>query len=92
MGAPEGNNNYKTGKRMESAVLRALARAGGNVDGGLDTGADELVKAYHKGERWAVEFVRDTLDGKPKQQTEISGPGGSAVPLSVTVNLVERKP
>lgn len=42
-----------------------------------------------EGERWAVEFVRDTFDGKPKQAIEASGPDGGPIAHSMTVELVK---
>ena len=67
MAAPVGNQNAKKGKEFEGALRRALARAGDNVDNGLDKVADKLVTHGMAGEQWAVKEIADRLDGKPKQ-------------------------
>ena len=74
MGAPVGNQNARKAKLFENALRRALARSTGeSVDAGLDKGADQLVRAYHEGQPWAIKEVRDTLDGKPAQSLTVGG-------------------
>jgi hypothetical protein len=83
VGGQPGNENGRGKNRTRHALMRALARRKGSVRAGLDEVADEVAKLAAKGERWAVEFVRDTVDGKPVQA--ISGPGGT--PLSVVTRI-----
>jgi len=40
------------------------------------------------GDKWACEFIRDTLDGRPKQLTELSGPDGGDIPLKGILEFV----
>lgn len=70
-GAPEGNQNAKKGKLFESALKRALARAGANVDGGLNDLCDQLVAAGMNGEQWAIKEIADRIDGKPAQSVYV---------------------
>ena len=72
-GAPLGNQNAARAKRWREAVLRALSRANGNVDAGLDTAADKLVALAADGDKWAIDHIADRLDGKPKQESILSG-------------------
>lgn len=49
--------------------------------------AETLVSAAEAGEPWAVKEVMDRVDGKPKQQTEVSGPEGEPIPMSLTIKF-----
>jgi len=40
------------------------------------------------GERWAIEFLRDTMDGKPKQQMDVDYQGPPIL-TGMTVTLVK---
>ncbi len=66
-GGQPGNDNAAKGALYNSALKRALARAGKTVDGGLNKVTDRLVKAAIKGEQWAVKEVADRMDGRPAQ-------------------------
>lgn len=72
-GAPRGNQNAAKGKRWREAVLRALSRAHKSVDGGLDVAADKLVALAAEGDKWAIDHIADRLDGKPKQESIVTG-------------------
>jgi hypothetical protein len=90
MAAPIGNQNAKNAKRWQYALRRALARAEGTIDSGLDKIADKVVAAAIAGERWAVEEVGNREDGKPAQAVAVSGDGeGGAIPLSLSVGYVD---
>jgi hypothetical protein len=67
MGAPTGNQNARNAKRWQQALRRALSRAAGDIDKGLDVIADNVVKAAIQGEQWAINMVGDREDGKPAQ-------------------------
>jgi hypothetical protein len=67
MGAPVGNKNNAKGKQWESAIKRALARAHGTVDQGLDRVADKLVAAAVEGDRDARTEIGNRMDGKPSE-------------------------
>jgi len=66
-GAPDGNDHAAKGAEFRHAVRRALARAGGTVDKGLDKLCDSLIVAAAGGEQWAMQMVADRLDGKAAQ-------------------------
>lgn len=78
-----GNTNAKNGDRARRAILRALARKGGDVAKGLDLAADELVKAATAGEQWAQKELYDRVDGKARQQLAVTDPNGG--PLTIQI-------
>lgn len=86
MGAPVGNQNAAKAKIVADAIRKALATEDWKR---LRAGAEKVADAYADGEPWAVQFVADRMDGKPTQQTEISGPDGGPVETSMTVQFVE---
>jgi len=72
-GAPEGNDNAAKGALYNSALKRALARSGKNVDGGLNKVCDQLVEAALNGESWAIKEIADRIDGKAHQSLGVDG-------------------
>jgi hypothetical protein len=86
MGAPVGNNNAAKAKVVADAIRKALAAEDWKR---LRAGSEKVAEAYAAGEPWAVQFVADRMDGKPTQQTEISGPDGGAIESSLTVQFVD---
>lgn len=84
-GAPEGNNNAGKG-----AVLSGLLRQVLNADNRkqMKNGVQKIADAFEEGERWAVEFVFDRLEGKAIAKTELTGAEGSAIPLSIGIKFV----
>lgn len=85
MGAPLGNQNAKKAKLFESALKRALARAHGSVDAGLDVICDRIV-AEAIADQNIRRDIADRIDGKPAQSVAISGDEDS--PLVTRVELV----
>ena len=85
MGAPLNNNNAGKAKLFESALKRALARSGKNVDGGLNDVCDMLVAAAVDGHQWAIKEIADRIDGKSAQSILLQGDENA--PLQI----VERK-
>lgn len=75
-GNPEGGVKQK---RFYAALDRAIAQDDGKR---LREAAEQLLSLASAGEKWAVEMLADRLDGKPKQQTELTGADGS--PFTVT--------
>ena len=68
-GAPKGNRNAANKRQFECALNAAL-----NKDrGALVEIASTLVDRAKAGESWAIQMVADRLDGKPKQQHELTG-------------------
>ena len=84
-GAPEGNNNAGKGSQL-SALLRAALNA--NDREKMRQGVEAVVDQFAGGERWAVEFVFDRMEGKAIVKQEITTPDGSLFPLGFTVNFV----
>lgn len=92
MGAPVGNQNAFKGKLWLAAINRALEkRGGGDKVKALDELAEKLLTACDSGDPQALQALKelgDRLDGKPTQQTELSGPDGVAIPMQTIVNFV----
>jgi hypothetical protein len=63
-----GNKNAQKRKIFEGAVRRAIA---GDDGARLREAAETLLTLAAGGERWAVECLRDTLDGRPRQQLSL---------------------
>jgi hypothetical protein len=68
VGAPIGNQNGAKSRRFEQAVERALLADDGKR---LRAAAEKLLDLAAEGEKWAVEILRDTLDGKPSQSVSV---------------------
>ena len=80
MAAPEGNQNAAKSRAFHDAMRKACVQEDYKR---INNGIEELLNKASSGERWALELCRDTLDGKPKQQVELSGDADS--PLTVQV-------
>ena len=76
MAAPIGNNYAAKGRRVEKMIERALEQEDSRR---LRQGVEALLDKVAEGERWALEFVRDSLDGKPTQRVEGSGENGEFI-------------
>jgi hypothetical protein len=88
-GAPPGNQNASKGRQWSEAVKKAIrTRYGKDWEESLEELASKLVDAAHSGDMQALKEVGDRLDGKPKQQTELSGPDGAAIPMRTVINFV----
>lgn len=67
-GAPAGNQNAAKSREFEQTVRRAMLADDGKR---LRAAAEKLLDLAAAGERWAVECLRDTLDGKPAQSIAV---------------------
>ena len=85
-GAPVGNKNAAKGAQLTAMLAAALDA---NDRQRLRQGVDNVTQAFAAGERWAVEFVFDRIEGKAVARTELSGVDGSPLPLSIGVSFVE---
>lgn len=76
-------------KDWAEALRRAVHResAGKGSAKWLDVIANRVVEAAAEGDAQAFKEIGDRLDGKPKQQTEVSGPDGDALPLSISIGF-----
>lgn len=85
-GAPEGNQNAKKGKLFHDELRKALIQDDLRR---LRAGIEVLMDKAAEGDRFAIELIRDTMDGKPKQQMEVSGEDGA--PLTVQIVRFDTK-
>lgn len=76
--------------------MRAISRAGGAVDAGLDKVCDRLVAMMAEGStaedfKWAFEQVANRLDGKPAQQVVLNGDedGGPVKVQTIEIKAVD---
>lgn len=76
MGAPVGNKNATKNKLWAEALNRALLAEDGKK---LRALAEKLIARAEEGDVTALKEIGDRMDGKPTQQTEISGPDGGAI-------------
>lgn len=71
VGAPEGNQNaVKENRWWANTLKRALAQQNGDVIRDL---AEKLIEKAREGDVAALREIGDRVDGKPKQETELSG-------------------
>lgn len=80
-GAPVGNQNAAKSKLVADALRKLVVQDDRKK---FSAGLKAVMDAFGDGEPWAVQFVRDTLDGKPAQAVSVAGEDGQ--PL--TINLV----
>ena len=85
-GAPEGNHNSAKGAILSGLLRQAL---NANDRKQMKAGVQKIADAFEEGERWAVEFVFDRLEGKAVAKTEVSGVDGAAIPLSIGIKFVD---
>ncbi len=69
MGAPIGNQNAAKSRVFEQTMKRACVQEDWKR---VRQGVEKLLTLASEGERWALEMVRDTLDGKPVQQADVT--------------------
>jgi HPt (histidine-containing phosphotransfer) domain-containing protein len=68
--AQELSSLIRSSRPFHAALTRAIAQDDAQQ---LRNAADHLISAAARGEPWAISALADRLDGKPKQQTELSG-------------------
>lgn len=72
--AGNANSGRKRNQYTADALLLEIkAREQEGDKRGLRAIAVKIMDLAEAGERWAAEFIRDTVDGKPMQQVEHSG-------------------
>lgn len=76
-------------KDWAEALRRAVHResAGKGSPKWLDVLANRCVEAAAEGDMQAMKEIGDRMDGKPKQQTEVSGPDGGDIPVGINVRF-----
>lgn len=81
MAAPKGNQNAKKGKLIED-LLRKISVQEDHKR--IAKGLSEILNKAADGDQRAIEFVRDTFDGKPMQSVNMD----ATVDGNLTVEIV----
>ena len=87
-GAPVGNKNAAKGAQLTSMLEFALNKNDKKL---LRDGIDNVAKAFAAGERWAIEFAFDRIEGKSVARTELTGIDGSPLPMGISVEYIKPK-
>lgn len=85
MAAEIGNDYAAKGRRVEKLIERALKQ---EDDLRLRAGVEKLLDAVSEGERWALEFVTDRLDGKARQAVDVGGQGDNPLVTEIVLKVV----
>lgn len=85
MAFEKGNTLGAKSRVFGDTMRRAIAQDDGKR---VRDGVEMLLDKAAEGERWALEMVRDTLDGKPKQQVEVSGDEDSPLAFQVIRRVI----
>lgn len=91
-GAPIGNQNARKSRLFEQAFIRAIKARDLEAGDGetLRKIADKILDlVLEKGDVQAFTAARDTLDGRPTQALEHSGPDGEPLPTTINVKLTK---
>lgn len=84
MGAPVGNQNAAKKNRVFGEELNKVMAQGGREQ--LRRGIEKLLAVAETGDKQAVEFFADRLDGRPAQSIALSGDDEN--PITTRVELV----
>jgi hypothetical protein len=85
----EGNKLGRKRRKFEQAIDRAILSDNGDR---LRAAAEKIVDLASQGERWACEFLRDTLDGKPAQQIVATDTEGRSLAIGLVAYVAELRP
>lgn len=98
-GAPKGNKNGAKARLFEQALIREIKQRDlKEVEGGKPEGetlrkiAATWVDKALGGDSFAARDIRDTLDGKPRQQMELTGDPDNPIALQEIKRTVVRSP
>lgn len=78
-----GNDNAHKGKVLKSVIAQRL-----EAKAALAVIVDAMIDKAMDGDMAAAREIFDRIDGKPKQQTEITGADGESIMRAVEVRLV----
>jgi hypothetical protein len=87
-GAPVGNKNAAKGAQLTAMLEFALNKNDKEL---LRKGIDNVAKSFAEGERWAIEFAFDRIEGKSVARTELTGIDGSPLPMGISVEYIKPK-
>ena len=65
----KGNNLGANAKRVQSLLERIVTQDDGAK---LRAGLDKVMELFADGDKWAIEYVTDRLDGKATQTTNVN--------------------
>lgn len=86
------NSGRKDKLTMQALTMEMKDREKGEDSKGMRRVASKVWDLAEDGERWAVEFIRDTLDGKPAQQVNHANEDGDGPPVFKTVyEVIDKK-
>jgi ribosomal protein L17 len=81
MAAPKGNTFAAKGKLFEGVIKRALMA---NDGAKLRSIVEKIIEKAEDGDMMAARELLDRVDGKPKQQVELSGDAENPVTVNFT--------
>lgn len=88
-----GNANSGRHKKTfitDALLLEVKAREKDGDNKGLRKMAVAILDLAENGERWAAEYLRDTLDGKPAQRVEVAGdPDGAPIMHEIVQRIID---
>jgi len=90
VGAPPGSRNAAKSRMFEQALVREIKQR--DLKDGDGETLRKIVSAWldaAPGDLMAARELRDTLDGKPTQRSEISGPDGAPLFEKAVLELVK---
>jgi hypothetical protein len=84
MAATNGNQFRATAKIISDTLRKAVVQ---DDYVRVRKMCEKLMDDAASGDIQAAQFIRDTLDGKPRQQVEMTGEDGGPVALSLAVSF-----
>jgi hypothetical protein len=86
----KGQSGNPKGRKANDRCLTRVLRQGlkqKDADGNrnIDVIAEKVMSLARQGERWAVEFIAERVEGKPVQALEHSGPEGKAIAFTLVI-------
>ena len=84
----EGNQLAAKGRKIEKMIERACLQ---EDDKRIRLGVEKLLDMYADGDKWALQFVTEKLDGKAAQTTVLAGDDENPLKLIHQVQLIALK-
>lgn len=84
MGAPVGNTNATKNKPWAEALARVNIQSEGAKMRAL---AEKVWQMALDGDQQAIKEIAERSDGKAVATTEVSGPDGSGIPVTINVRF-----
>lgn len=87
-----GTSGNPSGSRGDAIIRQQLMRACVQEDfRRVRAGIEKVLDMCAAGDPWAIGFVADRLDGKPRQATEVSGPDGGSIQVVVPQTITREE-